>query len=77
MKKVFSILLIVFSAMMLFPCAYADITAGLIYDASGETAYYVDEGLRNKAESLFEEPSEDEVDVLAEQTGPGRIRASG
>ncbi len=36
-------------------------------NASGETAYYVDEGLLNKAKALFEEPSEDEVDVLAEQ----------
>ena len=36
-------------------------------NASGEKAYYVDEGLLNKAISLFEEPSEDEVDVLIEQ----------
>ena len=36
-------------------------------NASGDTAYYVDEGLLNKARSLFEEPSADEVDVLAEQ----------
>ena len=35
-------------------------------NASGETAYYVDEGLLNKARSLFEEPSEDEVDVMVE-----------
>ena len=35
-------------------------------NASGETAYYVDEGLLNKAGSLFEEPSEDEVDVTVE-----------
>lgn len=32
MKKAFSILLIVFSAMMLIHCAYADITESLIYD---------------------------------------------
>ena len=36
-------------------------------NASGESAYYVDEGLREKAESLFEEPSTDEVDVLIEE----------
>ncbi len=36
-------------------------------NASGETAYYVDEGLLKKARSLFEEPSEDEVDVLIER----------
>ena len=36
-------------------------------NASGEAAYYVDEGLLEKVRSLFEEPSEDEVDVLAEQ----------
>lgn len=35
-------------------------------NASGEAAYYVDEGLLNKVKSLFEEPSEDEVDVLVE-----------
>ena len=35
-------------------------------NASGEAAYYVDEGLLNKAISLFEEPSEDEVDVIVE-----------
>ena len=33
-------------------------------NASGGTGYYLDEGLREKAESLFEEPSADEVDVL-------------
>ena len=39
-------------------------------NASGDDAYYVDEGLREKAEKLFEEPAEDEVDVLIEkQTG--------
>ena len=36
-------------------------------NASGEAAYYVDEGLLKKAVSLFEEPSNDEVDVLIEQ----------
>lgn len=36
-------------------------------NASGETAYYVDEGLLNKVRTLFEEPADDEVDVLAEQ----------
>ncbi len=36
-------------------------------NASGETAYYVDEGLLRKSMSLFEEPSEDEVDVMVEQ----------
>jgi len=30
-------------------------------NASGDTAYYVDEGLLHKTKSLFEEPSEDEV----------------
>ena len=33
-------------------------------NASGEAAYYVDEGLLQKAVSLFEEPSEDETDVV-------------
>ena len=33
---------------------------------SDEAAYYVDEGLLEKATSLFEEPSEEEVDVLVE-----------
>ena len=32
-------------------------------NASGESSYYVDEGLLNKCRSLFEEPSRDEVDV--------------
>ena len=36
-------------------------------NASGEAAYYVDEGLLNKSKALFEEPSAEEVDVLAEQ----------
>ena len=36
-------------------------------NASGEAAYYVDEGLLNKVKTLFEEPSAEEVDVLAEQ----------
>ena len=36
-------------------------------NASDEAAYYVDEGLLNKAKALFEEPSAEEVDVLAEQ----------
>jgi predicted kinase len=36
-------------------------------NASGEAAYYVDEGLLNKVKALFEEPSAEEVDVLAEQ----------
>ena len=36
-------------------------------NVSGETAYYVDEGLLDKAKALFEEPSPEEVDVLAEQ----------
>ncbi len=35
-------------------------------NASGETAYFVDEGLLRKARALFEEPAEDEVDVLVE-----------
>ena len=35
-------------------------------NSSDETAYYVDEGLIDKVTSLFEEPSEDEVDVLVE-----------
>ena len=35
-------------------------------NAAGESAYYVDEGLLEKAKSLFEEPSEDEVDVLVD-----------
>jgi len=33
---------------------------------SGEAAYFVDEGLLKKVESLFEEPPEDEVDVLVD-----------
>ena len=36
-------------------------------NASGEAAYYVDEGLLNKVKTMFEEPSAEEVDVLAEQ----------
>jgi len=36
-------------------------------NASDEVAYYVDEGLLNKVKALFEEPSAEEVDVLAEQ----------
>lgn len=36
-------------------------------NASGDAAYYVDEGLLNKVKALFEEPSAEEVDVLAEQ----------
>ncbi len=36
-------------------------------NASDEAAYYVDEGLLNKSKALFEEPSAEEVDVLAEQ----------
>ena len=36
-------------------------------NASGDAAYYVDEGLLNKVKTLFEEPSAEEVDVLAEQ----------
>jgi len=35
-------------------------------NSSDEAAYYVDEGLLEKVTSLFEEPSEDEVDVLVE-----------
>ena len=34
--------------------------------AETPSAYYVDEGLLRKAESLFEEPSEDETDVIVE-----------
>ena len=49
MKKAFSILLIVFSAMMLFPCAYADITAGLIYDEADNTWAAMDEDLAELA----------------------------
>ena len=36
-------------------------------NASGDAAYYVDEGLLNKVKTMFEEPSAEEVDVLAEQ----------
>ncbi len=36
-------------------------------NASDEAAYFVDEGLLNKAAALFEEPSMEEVDVLVEQ----------
>ena len=36
-------------------------------NTSDEAAYYVDEGLLNKSKALFEEPSAEEVDVLAEQ----------
>ena len=36
-------------------------------NASDEAAYYVDEGLLNKAKALFEEPCTEEVDVLVEQ----------
>ncbi len=36
-------------------------------NASGGKAYYVDAGLLNKSKALFEEPSEDEVDVIMEQ----------
>ena len=35
-------------------------------NATGELAYYVDDGLLEKSKSLFEEPSEDEVDVLVD-----------
>ena len=35
-------------------------------NAAEGTAYYVDDGLLEKCRSLFEEPSEDEVDVLAD-----------
>ena len=35
-------------------------------NASDEAAYYVDEGLLEKVTSLFEEPSEEEIDVLVE-----------
>ena len=49
MKKAFSILLIFFSAMMLFPCAYADITAGLIYDEVDNTWAAMDEDLAELA----------------------------
>ena len=35
-------------------------------NAAGELAYYVDEGLLEKSRALFEEPSEDEVDVLVD-----------
>ena len=45
MKKAFSILLIVFSAMMLIHCAYADITESLIYDEAGNTWTAGDEDL--------------------------------
>ena len=37
MKKALCILLIVLSAIMLFPCSYADITDGLIYDETDNT----------------------------------------
>ncbi len=33
-------------------------------NSSCEAAYYVDEGLLDKVKSIFEEPSEEEVDVL-------------
>ena len=45
MKRALCILLIVFSTMMLFPCAYADITAGLIYDEADNTWAAGDEDL--------------------------------
>ena len=45
MKKAFSILLIVFSAMMLIHCAYADITESLIYDEAGNSWTAGDEDL--------------------------------
>ena len=45
MKKAFSILLIIFSAMMLIHCAYADITESLIYDEAGNTWTAGDEDL--------------------------------
>ena len=45
MKKAFSILLIVFSAMMLIHCAYADITESLIYDEADNTWAAGDEDL--------------------------------
>ena len=35
-------------------------------NAAGERAYYVDDGLLEKSGALFEEPSEDEVDVLVD-----------
>lgn len=35
-------------------------------NASDEAAYYVDEGLLEKVKSIFEEPSEEEIDVLVE-----------
>ena len=35
-------------------------------NSSDEAAYYADEGLLNKVTSLFEEPSDEEVDVLIE-----------
>ena len=35
-------------------------------NAAGERAYYVDDGLLKKSGALFEEPSEDEVDVLVD-----------
>ena len=35
-------------------------------NGTGELAYYVDDGLLEKSKSLFEEPSEDEVDVLVD-----------
>lgn len=35
-------------------------------NASGEAAYYVDDGLLNKVKTIFEEPFEEEVDVLVE-----------
>ncbi len=65
-----------------FYAPYADITTELHYlhidpkewerriakrNSSDAAAYYVDEALRRKSLSLFEEPSAEEVDVLAEQ----------
>ena len=35
-------------------------------NASDDAAYYVDEGLLEKVKSIFEEPSEEEIDVLVE-----------
>ena len=41
-------------------------TLAFLMHAAGERAYYVDDGLLEKSGALFEEPSEDEVDVLVD-----------
>ena len=38
-------------------------------DRTGGLSYYVDEGLLDKVESLFEEPAEDEIDLIVGADG--------